>query len=726
MTQLSVLLQSNVISSKYALIASPTFTGIPAAPTPLSSDNSTTIATTAFVKNQNFLTGNQSISVSGDATGSGSTTLNLTLASTGVSSGTYGSTSAIPQITVDSKGRVTSITNIPVVTGSTLTLSGDISGSVSGSSLVTTLATVNSNIGTFNNVTVNGKGLVTSASNIAYLTGNQTITVNGDMGGTGTTTLNIVLASTGVTPGTYGNATYIPQITVDAKGRITSVTPIQTSASASQATITLSGDVTGTGTGTVPATLATVNSNVGTYNTVTVNAKGLVTGATNQAYASIDTLDMVVSRGATTVTPIIITSNQAATSGLVSSVYTNLTGALQVTGGAAIAGNLIVGTGAVIGASSTEAGPALAQTNPSDLYIPANTYTDNVTALSGSAVHGTVASIYSTTIAATHQFVTYPKASTLYIDGAPIAGTNVTITTPYSLYVNNGASYFAGNVTLNGTTNTSSTPAQFDNTTKIATTAYVKAAGASYGNLITLSTGTILDATYVGKLIAITGTAYTTTIPAASTIGAGATFDFIAETTGVAHIAVTGADTITLSGTSSVTSLNLSNGDTATLVSNGANGWTVSGGSIRLPSGTTSILNATASYQVGSLGVGTAATGTAGEIRATNNITGYYSSDKRLKENVHTIRNALDKVDQIRGVSFEWTDDYIESHGGLDDYFVRKNDIGVIAQEIEVVLPEIVATREDGYKAVRYEMIVPLLIQAIKELKEEIAILKNK
>ena len=51
MTQLSVLLQSNVISSKYALIASPTFTGIPAAPTPVSSDNSTTIATTAFVKN---------------------------------------------------------------------------------------------------------------------------------------------------------------------------------------------------------------------------------------------------------------------------------------------------------------------------------------------------------------------------------------------------------------------------------------------------------------------------------------------------------------------------------------------------------------------------------------------------------------------------------------------------------------------------------------------------
>jgi hypothetical protein len=72
------------------------------------------------------------------------------------------------------------------------------------------------------------------------------------------------------------------------------------------------------------------------------------------------------------------------------------------------------------------------------------------------------------------------------------------------------------------------------------------------------------------------------------------------------------------------------------------------------------------------------------------------------------------------------TEDYIQGRGGEDGYFVRKHDIGVIAQEIESILPEIVANRDDGFKAVKYEKIVPLLIEAIKELHKEIEILKKK
>jgi hypothetical protein len=56
---------------------------------------------------------------------------------------------------------------------------------------------------------------------------------------------------------------------------------------------------------------------------------------------------------------------------------------------------------------------------------------------------------------------------------------------------------------------------------------------------------------------------------------------------------------------------------------------------------------------------------------------------------------------------------------------VRKNDVGVIAQEIEKVLPQVVATREDGIKAVKYDRIVALLIESVKELKKEIDILKK-
>ena len=128
----------------------------------------------------------------------------------------------------------------------------------------------------------------------------------------------------------------------------------------------------------------------------------------------------------------------------------------------------------------------------------------------------------------------------------------------------------------------------------------------------------------------------------------------------------------------------------------------------------------------GSLGVGTASSNVAGEIRATNNITAYYSSDLRLKKNIVPIENALSSLNKIRGVRYEWTDDYIKKQGGEDGYFVRKDDVGVIAQEVQKVLPEIVVEREDGYLAVKYDRIVALLIEAVKELQVEVEELKKK
>ena len=122
-------------------------------------------------------------------------------------------------------------------------------------------------------------------------------------------------------------------------------------------------------------------------------------------------------------------------------------------------------------------------------------------------------------------------------------------------------------------------------------------------------------------------------------------------------------------------------------------------------------------------GFGTA--GAAGEVRATSNITAYYSSDRRLKENIKKISNALKKLESINGVSFDWTDEHIESRGGEDGYFVNKHEVGVIAQEIKEVLPEVVRERDDGYLGVKYEGIIPLLIEAIKELKQEVEELRN-
>jgi hypothetical protein len=125
-----------------------------------------------------------------------------------------------------------------------------------------------------------------------------------------------------------------------------------------------------------------------------------------------------------------------------------------------------------------------------------------------------------------------------------------------------------------------------------------------------------------------------------------------------------------------------------------------------------------------SLGVGTAPSGTAGEIRATNNITAYYSSDAKFKENIQDIPNALDIVVAIGSKTYNWTDEYISEHGGEDGYFVQKSDFGVIAQDVQRVFPQAVRTRPDGSLAVDYEKLSTLAFGAIAELKKEIDLLK--
>ena len=121
----------------------------------------------------------------------------------------------------------------------------------------------------------------------------------------------------------------------------------------------------------------------------------------------------------------------------------------------------------------------------------------------------------------------------------------------------------------------------------------------------------------------------------------------------------------------------------------------------------------------------TSSTVTFAEVRSSGNITAYYSSDLALKENISPITNALDKVSQIGGYNFDWKDSHIKDRGGEDGYFVRKSDVGIIAQEVQKVLPEVVGERDDGTLGVKYEQIVPLLIESIKELKSEIESLKS-
>ena len=102
--------------------------------------------------------------------------------------------------------------------------------------------------------------------------------------------------------------------------------------------------------------------------------------------------------------------------------------------------------------------------------------------------------------------------------------------------------------------------------------------------------------------------------------------------------------------------------------------------------------------------------GTAG-LRVKGDITAFYSSDEQLKDNITPIPDALEKVISISGNTFNWNE---------KSEYEGKAEVGVIAQEIEKLdLPGVTTTRDTGYKAVRYEKLVPLLIEAIKELKAE-------
>jgi hypothetical protein len=130
--------------------------------------------------------------------------------------------------------------------------------------------------------------------------------------------------------------------------------------------------------------------------------------------------------------------------------------------------------------------------------------------------------------------------------------------------------------------------------------------------------------------------------------------------------------------------------------------------------------------QLASLGVGTAASGTGGEIRATNNITAYFSSDIKFKENVRDIPNAADTAKAIGGKLFDWTDAYIADHGGADGYFVQKQDFGVIAQDVQKVFPIAVRTRPDGSLAVDYEKLSALALAALSELTKRVEALEAK
>ena len=213
---------------------------------------------------------------------------------------------------------------------------------------------------------------------------------------------------------------------------------------------------------------------------------------------------------------------------------------------------------------------------------------------------------------------------------------------------------------------------------------------------------------------ALSGNASTaTTLQTARTIN-GVSFNGSADITVTANT----TNALTLGTGLTGTSFNGSAAVTATVSYGTSSGTACQGNDSRLSDSRQATNTNT---QLASLGVGTAASGTAGEIRATNNITAYFSDD-RLKTRIGFIDNALAKVRTLDSFYYHAN----ETAQALGYEAVR--EVGISAQQVQAIMPEVVAPApiDDRYLTVRYERLVPLLLAAINELEARVAALEAK
>ena len=115
----------------------------------------------------------------------------------------------------------------------------------------------------------------------------------------------------------------------------------------------------------------------------------------------------------------------------------------------------------------------------------------------------------------------------------------------------------------------------------------------------------------------------------------------------------------------------------------------------------------------------TGGVGISGALNVGGDVVAYASSDKRLKDNIQNIQNPIQKVQQLNGVTWDW-------NSNADELQQTLPNVGVIAQEVEVVFPQLVHDRENGYKGVDYAKLTGLLIEAVKEQQKQIEELKSK
>lgn len=571
------------------------------------------------------------------------------------------------------------------------------------------------------------------------LTGISSITLPGATSGTvqiiptaavGTGTILTIPATTGtvITSGDTGTVTNTMLSGGIANAKLTNsaVTVTAGSGLTGGGAVSLGGSVTLTH-GSVSAAASVDNSGGNVIQDLTFDSFGHVTGTASVNLDSrylqteSDTLNSVVGRGATTATAITV--------GGVTTTGTVATGVLTTTGNATVGGTLNVTGDLVVSGSSTVINTETINLADNNIVLNSNYVGNTPTENCGITVNRGGGTAPSKILEWNENTDKWSVGSETFVAGS-----------------------FEGNLTGNAATASSAAKltnartingVSFDGTTNItipSTTSGALTVGAG----IVFASGSSFDGS-VARQISIDGTVVATltgsqalTSKTYNGLSLSALSTGFSVAGGTTSKTLTVSNTLTLAASNDTSTLNIGTGGTlgsaaftaASAYATAAQGTKADnvaavGGIVNSNGdGTFTSVTTTTSVQFGSLGIGTAASGTTGEIRATNNITAYYSSDERLKTNVRKIQGALESVSKIDGVIYDWNETYLADHGDVDGYFVRQDNSGVIAQQVEKVFPHVVADREDGYKAVRYELLVPLLIEAIKELKAEIEVLK--